>query len=97
MTTAPTIPAATITSSISGYLKAHETLIIVIILAGLSFIGYNKWLGYQAEHDKQVSNTAMAVAQAQAAANATLAQQAASQLTKYNTLASQLVIQNKSL
>lgn len=61
---------------IRSFLIDHEKLLIVVIAAVLIFAGYVKVTNIIAEHDKAQLQQAQIVANAQAAANAQLAQQA---------------------
>jgi multidrug efflux pump subunit AcrA (membrane-fusion protein) len=62
---------------IRSFLMDHEKLLIVVIAAVLIFAGYVKVTNIIAAHDKAQLQQAQIVANAQAAANAQLAQQAA--------------------
>lgn len=84
-------------SSISGYIKNHERLLIILILVGLSWFSVGKVENIIAAHDNANLKQATTIAQVQQSKDAALAAQVASQAAQYQALADKVQVQNAAL
>lgn len=89
-------PAVT-PAGISSYIKAHERLIVILVLAGLSFVIYSKGVAYLVSRDQLAASKATQVLQAQAEINAKEATDAKQTLLQYQQLAQQLIASNQAI
>lgn len=82
---------------IRTFLLDHERLIIVVILAVGLWFGYGKYAQIRLDHDNAILAQAKITADAQAKANAQLAQQVADDKAALQTLTDKLSAQNQQL
>lgn len=82
---------------ISVYLKAHEHLLIVLVLVLAGWFSVGKVENIIAAHDNANLQQAKAVAQVQQEKNAALSAQVASQAAQYQALADKVQVQNAAL
>src|SRR5580704_4296173 len=85
------------TTKATSFLKTHERLIIIVIVALLTWGLYSKVTSYLVSHDQAVSSRAQATLEAQSDANKQLAATSQQQLIQYQQLAAQLVSNNAAL
>ena len=81
----------------SMFLKAHETLIITLILAVVIFFGYNKGISYLSSHDALVNSKAQVTLQAQIDANKQSADTTAQVVLQYKDLVEKLIASNTQI
>ncbi len=82
---------------LSAYLKAHERLIVVVLLLLAGIFAYGKGLGFLTARDQRQYDSKAQVLQAQASADAALARQNAAAAQQYQQLAAQLAASNAAL
>jgi uncharacterized coiled-coil protein SlyX len=89
---------------ISGFFKAHERLLIVIILAATAFFGYEKYAAHEEAIAKQQATQSAQVLAAQketdaqlATTTAAAAAQTAAAIAQYQQMVTQLAAQNSQL
>lgn len=89
---APVVPGV-----ISTFLKAHETLIIILVVAVVLFFGYSKAITYLSSHDALVNNKAQITLQAQIDANKQSADTTAQVVLQYKDLVEKLIASNTQI
>lgn len=82
---------------VSTFLKAHERIILVIIIGVLFWGLSSKVLGYLASHDQTVATKAQAVLQSQLQANQEALTAEKQQTDRYAQLASQIAQSNQTI
>lgn len=97
MATTPATPQQFSLHPISVYLKAHEHLIIVLVLVLAGWFSVGKVENIIAAHDNANLKQATTIAQVQQSKDAALAAQVASQAAQYQALADKVQIQNAAL
>lgn len=104
MTTEPTIqtpaPLAvsqTVHGIISAYLKAHERMILVVVIGVGLFFAYSKTLGYLSSRDQLAVQKSTQVLQAQIDVNKKIADQTTKDVQTYQQLVLQLSQQNANI
>ena len=97
MSTPVVTPIVTQLHPISTYLKAHERLLIVLVLVVLSWFALGKVQSVIAAHDNANLQQAKVVAQVQQEKNDALAKQIAQQAAEYKALADKVNAQNAAL
>jgi hypothetical protein len=85
------------TATVSEYLKAHEHLLIVVILVVLSWFSFGKIENIVAAHDNANLQQAKIVAQVQQDKNDALAKQVADQKATYEALYAQVSARDSQL
>ena len=98
MATTPVVtPINTQLHPISGYIKAHERLIIVVVLSVLSWFTFGKIENAIAAHDNANLQQAKVVASVQQEKNDATAALVAQQAAQYQALAEKVQTQNAQL
>jgi hypothetical protein len=97
MSTPVVTPIVTQLHPISTYLKAHERLLIVLVLIVLSWFTFGKIQDVIAAHDHANLQQAQVVAAVQQEKNDALAKQVAQQAAEYKALADKVNAQNAAL
>ena len=82
---------------VSTFLKAHETLIIILVLAVVTFFGYSKAINYLSAHDALINNKAQVTLQAQIDANKQSADTTAQLVSRYSDLVTELIASNAKI
>lgn len=89
-------PAPATPGPVSTFLKAHERLIIIVVLCLVGWHFYGVAVNYMAERDSKAAATANATLSAQTAATNALATANEAALAQYQQLASQLAAANNA-
>lgn len=82
---------------VSTFLKAHETLIITIVLGVIVFFGYSKVISYLSSHDALVNSKTQVTLQAQIDANKQSADTTAQVVLQYKDLVEKLIASNTQI